>query len=299
MAQRYGGKHSPDPGSKPATQAGTPPPRTAFTNRGVAAGGLAANLLFVLPLPLAVRALGAPALSMVLKLVALGLLLGAAFMLREGLKAEAAYNARATASRPALPRKMLAALLSGLGVALASFDAGAVPAAAAIYGVVAAGLHLGAFGLDPLADKRAEGVDRISSARVARAVDQAEEHLRDMARAIAPLGDRPLEARVERFAASVREMCRQVERDPRDLVAARRYLGVYLMGARDAARRFAEIAAGRRDAQARADFVALLDDLEANFEARRTALMADDRSALDLEINVLRERLAREGIREL
>lgn len=142
-----------------------------------------------------------------------------------------------------------------------------------------------------------EGIDQHQSNRVARAVDEAEGHLAAMKDAILRAGDRNLEARVERFQATAREMFRTVENDPRDLVAARRYLGVYLLGAKDATAQFADIWARSRDPKARADYEALLDDLEANFAARTRTLLEDDRSALDIEIEVLRERLQREGIR--
>jgi len=41
----------------------------------------------------------------------------------------------------------------------------------------------------------------------------------------------------------------------------------------------------------------LLDDLSGNFAARTEKLLHDDRSDLDIEIGVLRDRLQREGIR--
>ena len=91
-------------------------------------------------------------------------------------------------------------------------------------------------------------------------------------------------------------MFRTIENDPRDLTAARKYLSVYLMGARDATVKFADIYARSRDAGARADYIALLDDLEANFTGKTQKLLIEDRSDLTVEIDVLRERLAREGV---
>ena len=49
--------------------------------------------------------------------------------------------------------------------------------------------------------------------------------------------------------------------------------------------------------EARADYVTLLDDLEANFTGKTQKLLIDDRSDLTVEIEVLRERLEREGVR--
>jgi hypothetical protein len=67
------------------------------------------------------------------------------------------------------------------------------------------------------------------------------------------------------------------------------------MGARDATMKFADIYARNRSDQARADYEALLSDLETNFAARTKALLADSHSDLDIEIAVLRERLKLEG----
>ena len=96
--------------------------------------------------------------------------------------------------------------------------------------------------------------------------------------------------------ATVRDMMRTVEEDPRDITAARKYLSVYLQGARDATVKFVDLYGRTRDKQVRADYVTLLDDLETNFAAKTEKLLQDDRSDLDIEIEVLRERLQRDGI---
>lgn len=259
--------------------------------------GVRVNALFFLPLPIGLTAFGKDALGMGLSLAALALMLGAAWTLREGLLAEEAYDARKVAKRPAIPRKIFAAVMCGAGLALAGLSNGVGVPGAGFFAALGAGLHLAAFGLDPLSDKGAEGVDEFQTARVARVVDEAEAYLKAMSEAILRAGDRQLEGKVEAFKATAREMCRQVEEDPRDLTAARKYLVVYLMGARDATVKFADLYARSRDAKARADYVALLDDLSANFTARSQAMLLDDRSDLDVEIEVLRDRLAREGVR--
>ena len=104
-------------------------------------------------------------------------------------------------------------------------------------------------------------------------------------------------ARLEDFSDTARDLIRTVEEDPRDLTAARKYLGVYLQGARDATSKFADIYSRTRDTQARTDYLALLDDLEKNFAARNRKSLLEDRSDLTIEIDVLRERLSREGVR--
>ena len=89
---------------------------------------------------------------------------------------------------------------------------------------------------------------------------EAEPYLTEMEAPVRRAGDRQVEARVERFHAKVSELIRTVEEDPRDLTSARRYLGVYLMGARDAAVKFADIYSRTQDRGAGDDFMMLLTD---------------------------------------
>lgn len=287
MAQRYGGKFSPDA------------PETASEFRGktrTRVGGRA-NVLFFVPVPLAIRAFFGDASQLALNLIAFGTLLLAAWLTREGLKAHEAYDARKVAKRPAFPRKMAASVLTGAALFIAGFASGGFGLAPVVFAVAGTVLHGLAFGLDPLKDKGVEGIDAYQQSRVARAVDEAEDHLKAMQDAILRARDRQMESRVERFATTARDLFRTVEEDPRDLTAARKYLGVYLLGARDATAKFADIYARTRDAQAKADFEALLTDLEQNFAARNKTMLLADRSDLDIEIDVLRERLAREGVK--
>ena len=68
------------------------------------------------------------------------------------------------------------------------------------------------------------------------------------------------------------------------------------MGARDAAVKFADLYKRQRDEDARKKFEELLADLEGNFAARTEKMLLDDRSDMDIEIKVLRDRLQREGL---
>ncbi len=297
MATRFGGKFSPTPDDTPdpADTAQAAPQNQWAGKKRTRAGGRV-NLLFLAPLPLAVRAFFQEPFGLALTLAGLGLLLLAAWLTRQGILAQEAYEARRIARRPAMPRKIIASVLTGAGLFAAVFASGGGLINPIILGVVGAVLHSFSFGLDPLRDKGMEGIDTFQQDRVARAVGEAEKHLAAMSDAILRAGDRKLEVRVERFQKTARDMFRTVEEDPRDLTAARRYLGVYLLGARDATAKFADIYARSRDAQARADYAALLDDLEENFAARTRALLLDNKTDMTVEIEVLRERLEREGI---
>ncbi|UWP88282.1 5-bromo-4-chloroindolyl phosphate hydrolysis family protein [Aliiroseovarius crassostreae] len=298
MAQRYGGDYSPNGSKRPERDGQNAPrrQRSPFEGTQPARAGARVNLLFLAPLPLVGLAFFRDPAPMALSLVGAGLLLAAAWLTREGVAAHEAYDARKVARRPAFPRKIFAAILTGAGLAAAGLVQGSM-IEAALYAILGTGLHLFSFGLDPLKNKATEGVDTFQTDRVARVVEEAEAQLGAMSRAVDALRDRHLTARVETFQLTARDMFRVVEDDPRDLTAARKFLSVYLRGARDATVKFTELYTRSHDATARRDYEALLDDLEQNFAAKTQALLSDNRTDLEVEIEVLRDRLAREGVR--
>lgn len=291
MATRYGGTHSPggDPRAAETARPGA--------GRVPARFGARLNILFVAPFLIGISGFWQDPVGLAQHMAAFAVLMGSAWMTREGIRAEDAYNARRVARRPAIPRKLIGSVLMGAGLALAGAPPGGTFVAAVIFAVLGTLLHAFSFGADPMRDKTEGDADLFQTDRVARVVEEAERALAEMRAAIAPLGDRHLNDRVAGFADVARAMCRKVEDDPRDLSAARKYLGVYLTGARDASRKFADIYARRRDETARTAYEALLNDLEKSFAARTEKLMLDEKIDLGVEIDVLRERLERDGVR--
>jgi hypothetical protein len=300
MAERYRGRYS------PAGRAGTAPdappvPAAPFRDGRARRVSLRARFLFLLPLPLLFAGLGATfggnASEMLGELGGFAGLMLSAWMLNEGLRAEEAYAARAVTRPPAIPRKLFAAVLTGasiFGAGLLGLGQGLV--GALVFGLVAAAAQLVAFGLDPMRRKGLEGVDEFATERIVRAIDEGEALVRQTVEAAARIGDRRLEGRIDRLADQARQVFRVVEQDPRDLGRARTFLSVYLLGLRDATVKFAEIWGRSRDTVARQQYEALLGDLETSFATHRAKLLVDDRSALDVEIEVLRERLQQDGL---
>ncbi len=297
MARRYGGKYSPEGEAEPNDAKTVSMPTNPYRGLTRTRAGGRVNLLFFAPLPLAFRAFWQDPAGLALMLTAFGTLILAAWLTREGLLAQESYEARKIARRPAIPRKIFGSILTGAGLFMAGVAANHGLITPVLFGGLGAVLHFLAFGPDPLKDKGMEGIDSFQTERVARAVGEGEEYLNAMSDAIKRAQDRKMESRVARFQTTARDLFRTVEEDPRDLTAARKYLTVYLMGARDATIKFADIYGRSRDPKARADYENLLDDLEQNFAARTRAMLLDDKSDLTVEIEVLRERLQREGVR--
>jgi hypothetical protein len=292
MAQRFGGKFSPQHPNMPgetAVSLTAAPHRFMRRNR----------VFFLVALLFPLQAFNSAPQTLLAAIFACAILLVAAWINQEGLRAEAAYDARTLSRRHAIPRKLFAAVLNGVAVAIGiaawqplGQDGWAL---AVLFGLTTAVLHLCAFGLDPMKNKGLEGIDAFQTDRVARAVEEAEAYLAEMKGAILRANDRNLEARVDGFIAVARGLFRIIEGDPGDLTAARKFLSVYLMGARNATIKFADHFAQTRDPAVRAQYEALLTDLETNFAERSKALMSNSQINLDVEIQVLRERLTMEN----
>lgn len=287
MAKKFGGKFSPD---------GCGATDVVTDDREVDASAGRIGVLFPPAIVLVATTFSDGPVSLIVGLVGAAALVASAWLLGEGLRAEAAYNARKVARRPAIPRKLMASALTGVGVTLASYAHHANIPAALLYGIAGVAVHVAAFGLDPMRDKRMQGIDTFQQDRVARVVDEAESHLSVMKDQIDGLNDRALDVRVGAFQAAARKMIRTVEEDPRDLTGARKFLGVYLMGAKDATIKFVDVYRRSKNKEARTDYEALLGDLEQNFAARTNKMLLDDKSDMDIEIKVLRDRLHREGV---
>ncbi|MGB8812786.1 MAG: hypothetical protein WCC57_06345, partial [Paracoccaceae bacterium] len=163
MAQRFGGKHSPDgtvnrdhaEGGGLKTARATVPGNAFDGKRRSRAGGRS-NMLFAVPLLyIALAFRGEPA-SLVLGLGAAGLMLLGAWLTREGIFAHEAFDARNVARRPAFPRKIAGGILIGAGLMVGGLIAQQGILYPILFGLIGAGLHLISFGPDPLRDKGME-----------------------------------------------------------------------------------------------------------------------------------------------
>ena len=105
MAQKFDDEFSPRLNPRPVTQLNT----LSSNNPKVDPVGARANMLFIPAIPMLFMALNDGAVTMFIALIATAVLTLAAWLLRGGLQAEAAFANRKTAQRPAIPRKFLPA----------------------------------------------------------------------------------------------------------------------------------------------------------------------------------------------
>ncbi|MEM9211523.1 MAG: 5-bromo-4-chloroindolyl phosphate hydrolysis family protein [Pseudomonadota bacterium] len=291
MSKRFGGKFSNQEMERGVDWSTAKPRRSRFRTQVIAALSIPIFVAGALELTS-----GNPIGAIFDWGAALGVAL-ASWLISEGIRAEIAFNERQIANPPAFPRKMFGTVLIAVSVgSVFALDPDWGPFNGILVGAIAGGLAFATFGIDPMRSKGLEGTNTFERERVAVAIEKAETYLEETLDAAGRIRDRHLNARIESLVQSVREMMRTIENDPRDLSSSRKYLSVYLKGARDATRKFADLYSKRKDKEARNAYVALLDDLERSFSQRREILLLDNRTDLDVEIEVLRERLAASNI---
>ena len=256
---------------------------------------------FLLALPLVTNLLAGDVIQIVGLALGLLLLLGACALVEAGLAREADYHARTIVKAPRPPRKLLGAALAGVAVLVAAWwGAGTGPGLAVVLGLAAAAGCGLAYGLDPRQDKGlAPELARKAGLRteqVIEAIDEAEGKLREIEQAAAHLHNRELTARIGRIVAQGRGVLAQIEHDPSDLRRARRFLVTYLDGTRDVVRKYGQQQQDLADTELAASFRHVLETVERVFAEQEEVLKRNETMDLEVQIEVLRTQLEREGV---
>ncbi len=268
--------------------AATPEPWTLHVATFFCVGPVLVGLIFASPAKV-IGALGAIA----------GLQL-AARLIRRGREAARDYDERSITKAPP-PFKLVGHVAIGLaGLVLASI-AGHQPW---ILGMVAGGLmsygSVLAYGLDPRRDK---GLDAATAERaglrteaVLAALEEARGKVRQIETEARGLHSRELEERLARITASASGILRQLEQDPKDIRRARRFLVTYLDGTRDVVAGYRRQQRDLVDTPLAENFRHVLETVEQVFAEQAEVLKRNDSLDLEVQIDVLKTQLEREGV---
>ncbi len=104
--------------------------------------------------------------------------------------------------------------------------------------------------------------------------------------------------RIDRVVALTDRILERIREDPRDLRRARKFMNVYLDGAAEVAERLVRLQQNDREAAAEMTprMVALLAAMERAAEELHQKLLANDTLDLDVQMEVLEQRIQREGL---
>jgi 5-bromo-4-chloroindolyl phosphate hydrolysis protein len=257
-------------------------------------------LLYFLPMaliPATFIALGKGHLSGVLvNAIGFALYMLAAWCVRKGLQAEHIYN-KSRIARPPQPLKMTAAIIAALTTGMIAWLGAGRPLPVAL--LFAAGAFLGmylSYGFDPRKEKNivaAHGYSRDEilqtledSSRIIRGIEQANDRIRNA----------ELNQRIERICEIADSILAEIEADPRDIRRARKFLNVYLDGARQVTEGYAKTHPQTQSGELEQNFRNVLETIESVFQEQHQKLLEEDVFDLDVKIEVLTTQLKREGI---
>jgi hypothetical protein len=301
-------------GSGALTSAPASPPAPAGPSVFRFGGPSAWTLRFVLPLLVSPAIFWSLVLSRpgqaVAGVAAIVLYILAGRLVQRGQAAEADYHRRAIARAPWPPMKLLGSLVATLGtLVFALWGArggffGWRPEANVPMAVVFAGLtFLGcvlAYGRDPTRhkglDAEAETRAGVRTDQVIAALAEAEAKIKAIEAAAARLHGTELKSHLRRIVDQARRVIAQLERDPKDLSRARRFLVTYLDGTRDVVAKYAEQQHDLANTPLADNFRRVLSTVEQVFVEQEEILKKDEVLDLDVKIEVLETQLKREGV---
>lgn len=240
------------------------------------------------------------AIKLLAMLAGTALLVLAGMLVRRGLDATAAFEAMRFA-KPPLPFRMAGALAIGLAFLLISWFATGYSWP---MGILFCGLGVLAslitYGIDPTTAKMPDpGVVQRAGAtpgQVVAAITEAEAKIKEIERHASALHNPELRRRVARIVDSAHAVLDEIERDPKDLSRARRFLHTYLDGTHNVIRDYVRRQQDFAETALAADFTNVLRTIEQVFEQQVEHLKKDEALDLEVAIEVLNTQLTKEGV---
>ena len=260
-----------------------------------------AILLFVLPLPLLAAAILSLAKGALLKLVVdaagLAIFLYAAVLARQGLANEAEYNSRKVARPPRVPRKTIAAVLIALACALIAHLSVGYPLVVAVFFGLGAflGFYL-AYGLDPRKERLIKVRPGVSTEQLVHALNEGYKAIASIDAASERIYNTEFRQRLGRITELAEQILKHIEEDPNDLRRARKFLNVYLDGTQRVTQGYARTHGAGQTTELEANFRRALVSIEQVFHEQYQKLQESNVMDLDVQIEVLRTQLEREGV---
>jgi hypothetical protein len=263
--------------------------------------GVRGALLYILPFPLAPTGLialarGEFATAMAGMGCLLCLYLGA-YLNRRGLREERLAPTRRYSRPVRIPYKFLAAGLVSMGTAVAAHSlVGQGLAVSLTFGALAlGGFHL-AYRLPPPQSLWSQSQIETGDEALRRVLGQAEGQVLAIESVADRVSQPELSQRLRRITEHGRAILDLIAERPTERFRARKFLNVYLEGAERVATRYAKTHRLARTQVLEDNFRRVLTEIETVFERQRRQLHEHDVLDLDIQIEVLRRQLEREGL---
>ena len=221
----------------------------------------------------------------------------AALCLRKGLQAETALAQKPISRAPKWPLKMLAAIITALATGIIAWLGArqTAPVALMFAGGAFLGMYL-SYGFDHRQEKKIADAQGYSGDEILRMLEESSQVIRSIEQANKKIRNTELNRRIENICAIADRILSEIESDPRDIRRARKFLNVYLDGARQVTEGYAQTHLQTQSGQLEQNFRNVLETIESVFQEQHQKLLEDDVFDLDVKIEVLTTQLKREGI---
>lgn len=258
-------------------------------------------MLYFLPMPLLLLALVNIFSSVTAAIgyaVAFALSMVAATLVRKGLDIEFEATRRKIVRRSsAVPYKLLGAAIVGagiftgakVGVGLALFNSVLLGAAATLGALMV-------YGRDPSRHSPDMPAIGVTSEEVLEILNEADSRILAIEAARDRIHNVELKDRLRGIVKGVREIMGIVEEDPRDLRRARKFLKVYLDGARRVTEGYADTHNYGDTGELEVNFRNVLTTIENVIVDQKEKLRENNLTELDVQIEVLQLQLEKEGV---
>lgn len=266
--------------------------------------GIKGILLYLLPLPVLLTAIGSLMRGHVMDTLVTGSIFAAlmvgASIARRGFQLQGEYERRKIARAPSTPFKTVAALMISIAIGTldwwtSSFAMKGILSSALIGAATFLGFAL-YYGLDPRKDKAGNISIGVTIEEVLEALDSANIKIDAIDQARRQIQNPEFNARLQRITSKAREVLASIEDDPTRLSRARKFLKVYLDGTQRVTEGYARTHQGDTAVALETNFSRVLDSIEQTFDEQQTKLLEDNHFDLDVQIEVLETQLKREGV---
>ncbi|MDH3647478.1 MAG: 5-bromo-4-chloroindolyl phosphate hydrolysis family protein [Gammaproteobacteria bacterium] len=261
-----------------------------------------AYLLYLLAIPLVPALLIAMGLGDLSKLLIYGgafasFVLGARFM-RKGLVAEAEFRKRKIAKASRTPLKTLGSIFTGAGTFILQWLAiGHSLPFAAVMATLAFVACVLFYGRDPVGSKFSNlGGHGYTTEEIIATLKEAEGKIFGIESARRDIRNPELVQRLRRIVERAKQILGVIEDDPGDIRRARKFLNVYLDGAKRVTEGYAHMHGSGNAGELEDNFRNVLQTIEGVFEEQHQKLLEHDKLDLDVQIEVLSTQLKKEGV---
>jgi 5-bromo-4-chloroindolyl phosphate hydrolysis protein len=256
--------------------------------------------LFLLPLPLLIAIVAALVADdtkrLALSAGALACFWTAGVLVWRGLASEMRYLLGEQIDLDRIPRKLLSAVATAGGAALAALAAGHSPIGAATFATVGAVGHLCFYGLNTRARRvTVTPVAGLDVASVTGQLEHAHRRLRAIEAASRTIAVPEFRNRLARIIALGRQILDEIARDPRHASRTRRFLNLFLDSTQHITEEYARTHQGLRSRPLEDNFRTLLIEMEHAFSEQHRKLLDSGAVSLDVDIDVLNARLKQEA----